>query len=1224
MRLEDVTPGAHILGVAVDAPVTVVAATWIGGNALRLTYRTDAGRLDERLLYRDHEPRLDLTKQGAAFDLTADGAKFKLAAEALRIRMAGRFDPMLAVHTSELEPLPHQIQAVYGELIQRTPLRFLLADDPGAGKTIMAGLYVKELMLRGDLERCLIVTPGGLVEQWQDELRDKFGLHFELLTRQLADATLATAESSVFTKHNLLIARMDQLSRSDELRDLLDRAEWDLVVVDEAHRMSAHYFGNELKKTRRYQLGELLGRHARHFLLMTATPHAGREEDFQLFLALIDTDRFEGRYRDGIHAVSTDGLMRRMVKEDLKTFDGRPLFPERRAYTVAYELSDAEKDLYEAVTQYVREEMSRADRLKEQGDSKRGFTVGFALTVLQRRLASSPEAILQSLVRRHARLKKRRDEMRSGTTFAADNDLARRLSEMLGRDVADAGDEDELDDVPSAEAEETESEVADAATAARTIAELDKELAILTDLIEVARRVRHSGTDKKWTELRDLLTNNVLAGGTPLADGMEADAVFPSPDGMLPGLGDSLPGKGAISGQRVLPALASPDAVRKIIIFTEHRDTLEYLADRIRGLLGRHDAVVTIHGGVRREERRKIMELFTQDVDTQVLVATDAAGEGLNLQRAHLMVNYDLPWNPNRIEQRFGRIHRIGQTEVCHLWNLVAADTREGMVFTQLLLKIEEQAKAYHGKVFDVLGEAFEGKPLKDLLIQAIRYGNDPKVKARLHQVIDATVGEGLDKLIADRAAHADMFAVADLEKWRVRMDEANRRRLSPHFISEWFTDAFRELGGRLSEREPGRYEIRHVPREIRDRDRQAGTAPAPVLEKYERVTFDKSLTRVAGRPRAGLLAPGHPLLDAVTDLIIERHGTMLKQGTMFNDEQDPGTEPRLLVAVTHEITDGHQPAHTVAKKFGFVEVDSTGANAAGEARYLDYKPLDESERMVAAPLREAPWLASGVENVALAWAVTDGMPAELARTRDLVTARVAQVRRLVKQRLDGEINYWDMRATELLDQQAAGRPLKLKPETAQARARDLERRLGKRLAELARDEELIARPPVISAAALVIPQGLLNLLLGVPDSAEDTESQGRFAADTTETDRRAIAAVLAAERALGREPREMPHNNPGYDIESRSPDGHLVFIEVKGRIEGAEEFWVTKTEVLHGKNSAAGSRLAMVSVSPRGSSFDQVRYIVDPFLDVTFGDFAATGMLGHWQREWERGGQPQ
>ena len=414
MRLEDVTPDAQITGITGDAPVTVVAAAWIGGNALRLTYRTDSGKLDERILYRDHEPRLEVVKR-AAYDLTADAGAFKLAAEALRIRMAGRFDPMLAVHTSDLEPLPHQIQAVYGELLGRTPLRFLLADDPGAGKTIMAGLYIKELMLRSDLERCLIVAPGGLVEQWQDELREKFGMSFELLTRQLADAE---PDGRVFARHHLLIARMDQLSRSDDFREQLEKADWDLVVVDEAHRMSAHYFGSELKKTKRYQLGELLGRHARHFLLMTATPHAGREEDFQLFMALLDTDRFEGRYRDAVHTVDTDGLMRRMVKEDLKTFEGRPLFPERRAYTVSYELSPGEKDLYDAVTQYVRDEMNRADRLKQEGDNKRSFTVGFALTVLQRRLASSPEAILKSLERRHKRLEKRRREMRYGEPAA--------------------------------------------------------------------------------------------------------------------------------------------------------------------------------------------------------------------------------------------------------------------------------------------------------------------------------------------------------------------------------------------------------------------------------------------------------------------------------------------------------------------------------------------------------------------------------------------------------------------------------------------------------------------------------------------------------------------------------------------------------------------------------------------------------------------------------------
>jgi superfamily II DNA or RNA helicase len=1173
MKLEDVTPGAQITGISGDTPVTVVATTWIGGNALRLTYRTASQKLDERLLYRDHEPRLELARRSAAYDLTADAASFKLAAEALRIRMAGRFDPMLAVHTSDLEPLPHQIQAVYGELIQRTPLRFLLADDPGAGKTIMAGLYVKELMLRGDLERCLIVAPGGLVEQWQDELREKFGLTFELLTRQLADAEPG---GSVFARHNLLIARMDQLSRSDEFKEQLERADWDLVVVDEAHRMSAHYFGNELKKTKRYQLGELLGKTTRHFLLMTATPHAGREEDFQLFMALLDTDRFEGRYRDAVHTVDTDGLMRRMVKEDLKTFEGKPLFPERRAYTVAYELSEDEKILYDAVTEYVRDQMNLADRLRDTGDKKRGFTVGFALTVLQRRLASSPEAILKSLERRHKRLEKRRNEMRYGSSSATDDDLARRLRDLLGKDsteadLTDAGAMDG-DDLPGEEAEEIESEVADAATAARTIADLDKELALLVDLIELARRVRHSGTDKKWTELRELLTDNAMVTG------------------------------------------------EKIIIFTEHRDTLEYLAERIRDILGRSDAVVTIHGGVRREERRKIMELFSQDIDTRVLVATDAAGEGLNLQRAHLMVNYDLPWNPNRIEQRFGRIHRIGQAEVCHLWNLVATDTREGAVFAQLLTKIDEQRKAYAGKVFDVLGEAFEGNPLRDLLLQAIRYGNDPQVRARLNQVIDATVGQGLDKLIAERAAHSDLFAVADLEKWRARMDEANARRLQPHYISAFYAEAFKVLGGRMSERETGRYEIRHVPADIRDRDRQTGISAAPVLSRYERVTFEKNLTRPEGKPKADLLAPGHPLLDAATDLIIERYGTLLKQGTMLADRHDPGTEPRLLVAVTHEITDGHDPARTITKKFGFVEVDAQGplgVRSAGEARYLDYEPISDPERAVASPLREAPWLSAGVENVALDWAVTEGMPEELTRTRDLVTARVTQIRRLVKQRLTGEINYWDMRHAELLDAASAGRSLKMKPETAYNRARDLERRLEKRLTDLDRDEELIARPPAISAAALVVPQGLLNQLLG--DYGRDLLPSG----DTTATERRAVDAVLAAERRLGRVPREMPHNNPGYDIESRCPDGHLIFIEVKGRVEGAEEFWVTRTEALHGKNSATGFRLALVSVHPAGPESDAVRYIDDPFRDVDFGDFAATGMIGNWLKEWERGVDP-
>jgi SNF2 family DNA or RNA helicase len=1142
---------------------------WIGSNSLHLTYRTESGRLDERLLYRDHEPRLTLRQAAAAYDFSSDGALFKLAAEALRIRMAARFDPMLAVHTSDLEPLPHQIEAVYGELLDRTPLRFLLADDPGAGKTIMAGLYAKELLLRGDLERCLVVAPASLVDQWQEELADKFGLRFELLTRQLADATI---DGSVFTRFPLLIARMDQLSRSDDLKAQLDRCDWDLVVVDEAHRMSAHYFGPELHTTKRYQLGQLLGRHTRHLLLMTATPHSGKEEDFQLFMALLDSDRFEGRYRDAVHTVDTEGMMRRMVKEELLTFEGRPLFPERRAYTVPYPLSQPEQELYEAVTQYVREEMNRADRLRQEGD-RRGLTVGFALTVLQRRLASSPEAICKSLERRRRRLERRRREMMAaaGAESVLEQSLRARLAELLGRELPE--DLDEIDDLASGEVEELESEVADAATAAQTAAELDREITLLGGLEELARRVRNSGTDRKWTELRELLSENAL-----------------------------------IRDQA--------GNLRKIIIFTEHRDTLDYLAERIRGHLGQPEAVVVIHGGVRREERRKVMEVFAQDPDCRVLVATDAAGEGLNLQRAHLMVNYDLPWNPNRIEQRFGRIHRIGQTEVCHLWNLVAEDTREGMVFQRLLDKLEQQRQTYQGKVFDVLGQAFENRPLRDLLLEAIRYGEQPEVRARLDEVIDATVGEGLDKLIAERAADHDVLARADLEHWRAAMDEARARRLQPHYVRAFFLAAFKLLGGSAAEREAGRYEIRHVPADVRDRDRQIGIG-APVLRRYERVTFDRELTGPPGRPHAELLAPGHPLLDAVTDLIIELYVSLLKHGTMLVNRHDPGEQSRLLTAVTQEITDGHDPARTIAKRFDFVEISPNGARPTAEARYLDYETIEEPERQAVGYLLTEAWLAAGVDQLAVDWAVEHGLPALLAKTQEQVSTRVDQTRRLVRQRLTQEINYWDARHAELLEAEAAGRQLKIKPETAYRRARDLERRLERRLADLAREEDLTAKPPLIAGGALVVPQGLLDKL------GRSTAAPPVTARDTSLTDRRAVDAVLAAERYLGRQPQEMPHNNPGYDIRSCTDDGHLVFIEVKGRVTGADDFWVTKTEALTGKNAGLESRLALVSVHPDSPELDDVRYIVDPFRDIDFGDFNATGIMADWDREWARGGEP-
>src|SRR5277367_5271753 len=449
MRLEDLQPNAAVRGILPDQLVTVVSIQWFGSEALELTYKTPTGKLANELLYRHDEPRLEVVEQGRPWSFDGSGRLFRLVSEAHRIRLAHLFDPLLAVHTSLVEPLPHQITAVYEEMLARQPLRFLLADDPGAGKTIMAGLFIKELIARGDLQRCLIVCPGSLAEQWQDELYRRFHLPFEILTN---DKLEAARTGNWFLETNLVIARLDKLSRNEDVQEKLKAPDcrWDLIICDEAHKMSASYFGGEVKYTKRYRLGQLLSTLTRHFLLMTATPHNGKEADFQLFMALLDGDRFEGKFRDGVHAADVSDLMRRMVKENLLKFDATPLFPERVASTVPYKLSDGEAQLYKAVTDYVRQEFNRAEALQNEG---RAGTVGFALTILQRRLASSPEAIYQSLRRRRERLEGRLRELE---VMQRGGQAAPIIADSLP--TLDADDIEDLEEAPENEIEAAEEE----------------------------------------------------------------------------------------------------------------------------------------------------------------------------------------------------------------------------------------------------------------------------------------------------------------------------------------------------------------------------------------------------------------------------------------------------------------------------------------------------------------------------------------------------------------------------------------------------------------------------------------------------------------------------------------------------------------------------------------------------------------------------------------------
>ncbi len=1162
-RLEDLQPNAAIRGILPDQIVTVVSVQWFGSEALELTYKTASGRVANELLYRDDEPRLQVVEHGRPWSFDGDGHLFRLVSEAHRIRLAYLFDPVLAVHTSLIEPLPHQITAVYEAMLPRQPLRFLLADDPGAGKTIMAGLLIKELMVRGDLHRCLVVCPGSLAEQWQDELYRRFQLSFEILTN---DKLEASRTGNWFLETNLVIARLDKLSRNEDLQEKLRAPDccWDLVVCDEAHKFSATFFGGEVKYTKRYHLGRLLSGLTRHFLLLTATPHSGKEEDFQLFMALLDGDRFEGRFRDGVHQVEVSDLMRRMQKEDLVKFDGTPLFPERVAYTVPYKLSDIEALLYKEVTNYVREEFNRAEALE---NDKRAGTVGFALTILQRRLASSPEAIYQSLRRRRERLEKRLRELELLKRGAEVEALAA-ITQILDRE-----DLEDLEDAPDREVETVEEEVLDQATAARTIEELKAEISTLARLERLAQAVRRSGEDRKWQELAGLLGEIF---GTK-SSGKTGRVIY-TPDDKLP------------------PPRPSPH--QKLVIFTEHRDTLTYLENKISTLLGRPGSVVVIHGGMGREERQKVQEAFLHDPQVNILVATDAAGEGINLQRAHLMVNYDLPWNPNRIEQRFGRIHRIGQTEVCHLWNLVAEETREGDVYRTLLEKLEQARQALGGKVFNVLGKLqFEGRPLRELLIEAIRYGERPEVRARLTKVITEAVDrQHVQHLLEEKSLAYEVIDTSRLAKVREEMERAEARRLQPHYIEAFFLEAFRLLGGTIRQREPRRYEITHVPAAVRHRDRLIGTRE-PVLPRYERIAFEKSLLTPPGQPLAAFVCPGHPLLDAVLDLTLERHRDLLRRGTVLVDESDPGTSPRVLFYLEHAIQDASVAPggqrRVISKQMLYVEMDVTGqARHLHYAPYLDYRPLRPEEPNIEALLArpECAWISPDLEQQALAYAIAQVVPGHLQEVRSRRLAWIEKTRAAVKDRLTKEIAYWDHRAEELKLQEQAGRPnARLNSQEARRRADDLQARLQKRLEQLDLEAQVSALPPVVLGGLVVVPAGLLAQMRGQPL----VEPAPR--ADLHALAARARAIVLEVERRLGFEPVDREHEKLGYDIESRDPStGRLRFLEVKGRFTGADTITVTKNEILYSLNKPEAFILAIVEFL-EGDRY-RVYYVHQPF----------------------------
>ena len=798
-----------------------------------------------------------------------DPVQFRLGVEARRLDIAFAYE-MAAVAVSNIQPLPHQLEAVYECFLHEPRLRFLLADDPGAGKTIMAGLYMKELILRRAGDRILVVTPANLRPQWIRELAERFQLDFVQLGASHFDSSLTENPWDQFDR---IVVSRDFL-RTDRARETFDSAdkEWDLAVVDEAHGFTIAVDGKGLisKKSERYKAAEAVARRSHRLILMTATPHSGRDYSLWALLRLLDLDAWGDRCPRKIEVPSQQ--FRKVSKEIMRDMSGNKLFKDRHPQRVEYEITGDELELYDQVTDFV------STKLREiRGDGSKG-TAGFALTTMQRRVASSTRAIRRTLQRRLDRLEKALEDpaayLRSRKAFQA----------TLFTDVEDL---DDLDEETRWKAEEQALEE----WLPDTVAELEAERDAVRPLLALAQEVEDGRSERKLTELLDVVASLGL----------------------------------------------KEDRRKQLLIFTEHKDTLDYLVEN----LSKDFEVAQIHGQMKLPDRIEQERYFRETA--QIMVATEAAGEGINLQFCHLMVNYDIPWNPNRLEQRMGRIHRIGQTDDVYIFNLVATNTREGYVLNVLLKKMENMGVALGDKVFDVVGQAI-GTNLREVLEAVIAqemtkeeaaqsFGGaeaDPATKARAEELLESALAR--DHL--------------DWETERDRAARAEERRLPPSYFERFFADAITYAGGKITRRlDPGTWRVDRSPNVLVARSRTA-SGLRQIAPEYKRLTFDKSIaTRPrlsedeAALPAAELCGPGHPLFDALVGYVIERTAPEVAKGAVFFDPDID--EPTVLRFLTGDVADGN--GEIVRRTLAAVRVKPDGRiEPAPAASLFDVVPPTE------------------------------------------------------------------------------------------------------------------------------------------------------------------------------------------------------------------------------------------------------------------------------------------
>ena len=1039
---EQVRIGCVVRGPFWPEPVEIKLLEEAGDYVHIIGATTISGKHIDQIIPRNEFQKLSLQSEGALF--SEEPWKTFLTLETIRYRFASLYDPLLAMNTSKVDPLPHQIEAVYGHILKLPRIRFLIADDPGAGKTIMAGLVIKEMKLRYLVKRILIISPGHLKDQWRREMAERFEERFVVIDRGVLDALYG---ENVWLRESQIITSIDFAKRDDILPSIA-AARFDLIVVDEAHKMSAQRWGDKLDKTDRYQLGEALSRNTEHMLFLTATPHKGDPENFRLFLDLLEPGFFATNemLQESIRNKDNPLFVRR-VKEDLRDFEGKPLFLPRYVHTIPFNLgihSPGEKELYNELSKYVNTQYNKA----LTRDRRRN--VAFALVILQRRLASSTYALLKSLERR----KKRLEDLLTGPV-------------EKGETTAGAFDFTVVEDMSEEERWKQE-EIWETLSVAENREELEKEIVTIDSLIEQAKGIIQSESELKLQELEKALRD--LRKQYPEAND------------------------------------------KKILIFTESKDTLDYLDRKIRAW-GYN--VNTIHGGMKLEDRIKAESIFKNE--TEVMVATEAAGEGINLQFCHLMINYDIPWNPNRLEQRMGRIHRYGQQKEVYVCNLVAEDTREGMVLTKLFAKLEEIRKALGSdKVFDVLSEVLYNKSLSQFLVEAAASARNID---EILKELDVKVDEDYISQVKENLGESLATRYIDYTRIKEMAQQAREYRLIPEYTSEYFKRAFIRAGGRYKEHNGGFLEIGSVPfaiRKIAEEDifrRSYGE----LVRRYPRVTFDKDIA--FKNPDAEFVSFGHPLFEAIMLWVEMNYLESLARGSVFTDP-DGGMDGYILY-YEGELKDG--TGGIVGKRLFAFYTDSNEVSPISPAIIWDLAEGSHTSSETC-DIEEVKKLVTGGVIASL-----EEYKKEIARERERQTKikekyGIRSLEQLIV-RLDGDL-------IALQDRKDHGENVDLVMRNKVETKERYEKALIDLKDQLNKEKSLIMSMPRFRGIIRVKPA------LTSHDAMETDP----------EVERQGMRLAMDFETRNGRTPEDVSTQNLGFDIRSKDETGLVRYIEVKAR----------------------------------------------------------------------------